>query len=443
MFESLRIRNLKSLRDTTDELRFSQLNILVGPNNSGKSSILAALLLLKQSLEDKDPTTGLVTSGPLIDLGSYLDVIPGDPTETPLQLSFTLSPQLETELPFPTPDEGHGKTFLYDSFDFSFAYDRRKNDVRVNRFAMEHRKSGQALSGEHRHSGWKLTGVPEHLVPHLDVSLAHFVPTLRLAGPQPSDQKILERAMFSHLVSVMQLQHLTHLFSQVSYVGPIRQQIPYYAVMGTMPHSELGPSGQNLMRVLAATEPIPGGRKRLIEGLNQWLDRRLGLLRNIRLRKLDRGGTVRALVGEAQGGLRVNLAGTGSGISQIAPVVVRTLLTRPNGCLIVEQPEIHLHPAAQTTLADLFIENLSRGRQFIIETHSEHFLLRVRRRVAEGRVKPDAVRVFAVEKPDAWTSIRTMELAPNGHFRDWPKGFFEEGYEEALALAKAGAKVHT
>jgi predicted ATPase len=106
----------------------------------------------------------------------------------------------------------------------------------------------------------------------------------------------------------------------------------------------------------------------------------------------------------------------------------------------VEQPEIHLHPAAQTALADLFLEQMREGRQFIIETHSEHLVLRIRRRIAEGKVKPESVRIFFVEKIDGVTQVKELKLTESGHFSDWPKGFFEEGYEEAMALARASAK---
>ncbi|MFC1605222.1 DUF3696 domain-containing protein, partial [Planctomycetota bacterium] len=119
---------------------------------------------------------------------------------------------------------------------------------------------------------------------------------------------------------------------------------------------------------------------------------------------------------------------------------VQTVLTPKNGCLIVEQPEIHLHPAAQANLADLFVHYANEGKQLVVETHSEHLLLRVRRRIAEGKISPDKVRIFLVEKSGTSTRIRCLKLEKNGHFQRWPKGFFEEGYKEAMAIAEAQLK---
>ncbi|MFC2022387.1 DUF3696 domain-containing protein [Chloroflexota bacterium] len=88
-------------------------------------------------------------------------------------------------------------------------------------------------------------------------------------------------------------------------------------------------------------------------------------------------------------------------------------------------------------MADLFIENTKGDRQFVIETHSEHFILRLRRRIAEGKISPDKVGIFYVEKNRGATRIEKLNLQANGHFETWPAGFFEEGFAEALAIAAA------
>ena len=163
-------------------------------------------------------------------------------------------------------------------------------------------------------------------------------------------------------------------------------------------------------------------------------------MKRIELRDIDRAGTVKTLIADdPRGSKKINLASMGCGISQLVPVIVQTVLLPQSGCLLVEQPEIHLHPSAQANLADLFIGNITGKRQFVVETHSEHFVLRLRRRIAEGRVKPERIGIFFVGKRRGQTRIQKLELKPNGHFEKWPTGFFEEGFEEALAIAEAGS----
>ncbi|MFC2022386.1 hypothetical protein ACFLTR_04175 [Chloroflexota bacterium] len=114
-----------------------------------------------------------------------------------------------------------------------------------------------------------------------------------------------------------------------------------------MAYSELSPSGQNLMRVLASADLIGRRKKTAIAELNYWLDRKFKLLRNIEMLSIDEAETIKTLVADDRaGGVKNNLASMGCGISQLVPVVAQTVLMPETGCLLVEQPEIHLHPSA-------------------------------------------------------------------------------------------------
>jgi hypothetical protein len=436
MLEMLRIWNFRSIEDS-GPISFSKLNILVGCNNSGKSSILAVPLLLKQTLLDKDPSTALVTSGPLVDLGSYLDIVRTEPETKPFQVEFRLT--RSERFPFSEfkgkSDEKDQEVFMPDQWKLSFLFDADANEVRVKAFELTDTGSGKEIKGTQSGKSWSLEGIPEEIRPHLIVDFMHFIPWFRPFGPKP-DEKLASKVTNFSFSLHMRTSILSWQFERLAYVGPIRERIPRYGVLGTMPYSELTPSGQNLMRVLSSSGGK--GRRQLLGKLNFWLDKKFQMLRDVRIVNLDRGGLVRTLVAKDRAGRqKINLAATGTGISQIVPVVVQTLLGPKDGCLIVEQPEIHLHPAAQTTLADLFLDSLQDQRQYIVETHSEHFVLRVRRRVAEGKAKPEDVRIFFVEKPGDHTTLRMLDLTPTGQFNEWPEHFFDEGYKEALALAEA------
>lgn len=126
----------------------------------------------------------------------------------------------------------------------------------------------------------------------------------------------------------------------------------------------------------------------------------------------------------------------GIGITQVLPVLV-TAYASKDKIIAMEQPEIHLHPALQAELGDVFIEASAgeRGNRFILETHSEHLILRILRRIREGRLHPDDIAVLFVE-PLAGRGSRVIELRVDeeGDFiDDWPGGFFEESYREKFA----------
>lgn len=135
----------------------------------------------------------------------------------------------------------------------------------------------------------------------------------------------------------------------------------------------------------------------------------------------------------------------GIGISQVLPVLVYSF-AHQNKLIAIEQPEIHLHPALQAELGDVFIESAlgERKNTFVLETHSEHLILRIMRRIRETTkgtlpegltpIKPEDVSVLYVEPDGSRSIVREMELNANGEFvKSWPGGFFEEGLRELFA----------
>ena len=135
----------------------------------------------------------------------------------------------------------------------------------------------------------------------------------------------------------------------------------------------------------------------------------------------------------------------GIGVSQVLPVLVTCYGLRDR-IIAVEQPEIHLHPALQAELGDVFIQSAlgSNNNTFVLETHSEHMILRIMRRIRETAdginrtdmpaVKPCDVSVIFVEPTGTGAVVRTLELDTDGDFVDpWPGGFFEEGFRERFA----------
>ena len=125
----------------------------------------------------------------------------------------------------------------------------------------------------------------------------------------------------------------------------------------------------------------------------------------------------------------------GTGTSQVLPIVATAL-----GCertvIAIEQPELHLHPKLQAELADLFLESAlgERKNTFVLETHSEHLILRMLAGIRKGRVNPDDLAVLYVMPSAKGSKIFEMRVDQDGDFIDrWPGGFFEESYNERMA----------
>ncbi len=133
----------------------------------------------------------------------------------------------------------------------------------------------------------------------------------------------------------------------------------------------------------------------------------------------------------------------GVGISQLLPVIVAAL-NQDKGILAIEQPELHIHPALQVALGDLFIEQISANPKltFLLETHSEHMLLRMLRRIEETHKKKkgainyltsEQMAIYYASYDNLGVRFTRLMLDETGEFaNDWPEGFFEEREEELL-----------
>ena len=125
----------------------------------------------------------------------------------------------------------------------------------------------------------------------------------------------------------------------------------------------------------------------------------------------------------------------GIGISQVLPVLVMAYASKGK-LLAMEQPEIHLHPALQAELGDVFIESAlgERRNTFILETHSEHLILRLLRRMREGKLSAEDISVLYVQPAGVGSQVLQIRVDEDGDFVDrWPGGFFEESFQEREA----------
>ena len=130
--------------------------------------------------------------------------------------------------------------------------------------------------------------------------------------------------------------------------------------------------------------------------------------------------------------VNVSLLDVGFGISQILPVIVQSMLSQ-NKTIVIEQPEIHIHPRLQAQLGSLLAESIKSplNNRFVIETHSEHLLLRLQKLIRKGEFSKDDISIIYVDRDSNGSSCLQLRLDSDGDFIDeWPNGFFDEGFNE-------------
>ena len=174
---------------------------------------------------------------------------------------------------------------------------------------------------------------------------------------------------------------------------------------------------------------------KLVKEANAWLER-LGISYQLKLRSLGLRSEdlfeVRLVDTYRRTPVEVGLPDVGFGISQLLPFVVQSLLSEGQ-IISIEQPEIHIHPKLQADLGDLLAEAIKepRSNQFIIETHSEHLILRLQRLVREEVLQPTDVSIVYVSRGSEGSTAQRLHLDEEGDFvDDWPGGFFPERLRE-------------
>jgi predicted ATPase len=231
-------------------------------------------------------------------------------------------------------------------------------------------------------------------------------------------------------------ESLYNFSRNVEYIGPYRQ-IPQrvYFHSGRSP-SKLGVKGENAPQILGSAS---FRNKDLVSNVGDWYEKYLGGWR-IEVEHVGEFFQV-VLVSPDDSSVKVNIVDVGQGMSQILPLVVQCLTRTKvsNAISIIEQPELHLHPAAHGDLAELFAKSaMADGGRYILETHSENIILRIRRLIVQGILSSKDVIIYWIDDGNRpGSQVREIQIDEDGELSDWPKGVFSEDYEEVLAIREA------
>jgi predicted ATPase len=442
MIKRLRIKNFKSWKDTGN-LEIAPLTGFFGANSSGKTSILQILLMLKQTVESTDRALVMNTGGPrsLVDLGTYFDLIHGHSTDALLEidLSWKLPESLSindpekeskklfdiSELAFNTKlfqDKGpHVDSFHYSFDNLKFGMKRRKSKKKKEEYDLI---SDKFKAKREIGRVWPLP------------------PPVKCYGfPDEVTGYYQNTGFLSELVLAFE-----DLFSRIAYLGPLRDY-PQRTYMweGRRP-DDVGRKGELAVPALLASREkgkcfSPGYKKRrqtIEERVAYWL-KEMGMIHSYDLKEIAENRKDYELkVKKTSKSPEVHLTDVGFGVSQILPVLVLCYYIPEGSVIILEQPEIHLHPSVQAWLADVFIEVVNRRNvQIIVESHSEHFLRRIQRRIADKSIPVDQTALFFCEMTNSASRIERLDVDIFGGIRNWPKDFFGDDIGDLVAMAEA------
>jgi hypothetical protein len=245
------------------------------------------------------------------------------------------------------------------------------------------------------------------------------------------------------------------MLGNLSYLGPLRQHPKrIYQWSGDTPE-DVGQMGEATIAAILAAQndnrTLNRGPKKsrllFAEFIASWL-KDLGVIQSFVVKPVAEGRKeYEVLVKTSEKTPEVKITDVGFGVSQVLPALVQAFYCPPNSTIWMEQPEIHLHPQVQAELADVFIsairsreKSVNRNIQLIIESHSEHLLNRLQRRIAEGVIKPEDVAIYFCKRSNGGAELEPLRVNLYGDIENWPENFFGDEMAEIAARTTAAMK---
>ncbi|WP_221305513.1 AAA family ATPase [Prosthecobacter dejongeii] len=513
------VQNFKGIGQRT-EITLKPITLFFGANSAGKSTLLQALLYLREVLERGNADADVVEGGgSAIDLGGFRQIVHQHNLANTLSVGVTVALD-DDGLPMPKKADGRNAATeeLHRSISeikeigvevgVEWSLDTHKPVVaRYNvvadgtpilRISQQRLDRPRLWLNEAHPSVRRVIGAEDedpffesdgkNSVPTMVLEQTTVIPSWHepLVGSLPGGDTELEPPelpMIEEIVERLALgagKVVLQLLNQIRYIGPLREYPPRRSTAQRTPSNDRWATGLAAWDWLG-TETNDPVHKRQVNAIGEWMTdtchldlgytvrhqswleidaesdlyRELsmaqygdeeGIAERLRLLVLPRLLQLplmhRVLMNDMRNGAEVDPQDIGNGVTQVIPVLAG-LKAEGGNILAVEQPELHLHPAVQCRLADIFIRSLHDGRErlMLLETHSEHLMLRLMKRMRETSsdslnapelaLSKEDVQVIYVESFEGRTVLREMPLNSRGEWvKSWPGGFFDEDINE-------------
>ncbi len=456
MINRLRIEGFKSWKNTGD-IQIGPLTGFFGTNSSGKTALLQCLLMLKQTAESADRSRVLHTGDErtYVELGTLYDVMYQHKLPGALKLAINwtppnplkiLDPESKSDkLLFQARDIGFETTIFGDAdridvSEFSYTFEDRARSYQFGMILKKEDSTKQSLEYDLTANGynlWRTRGRPWPLP----------APIKSYGFPDQVKAYYQNAGFLSEFVLAFE-----ELFQNIYYLGPLREYSHRsYRWAGENPQ-DMGRRGELAVQAMLAARKQGAVIKRerarkyrtVEERIAEWL-KELGMIESFDLRPIAENRQDYELrVRRSRDAAEVLITDVGFGVSQVLPVLVLCYYAPEGATLVFEQPEIHLHPSVQAGLADVFIDAIrNRKIQIILESHSEHLLRRLQRRIAEGALKTEQTALYFVKMEKGTSQLEKLDLDLFGNIRNWPPDFFGDEMADLLAMTDAEMRHRT
>ena len=409
---SIRLLNFRNWTDAHWEkgIALKPITLVLGRNSAGKTSILQPLRMLKQTMEATDAGTYLLLDGTKqdgVNLGAYSDVVNGHDEKREMGVGIDL------------PESGV-------SVDVRFKQVEKRPVID----SLVYRIKGERVEVTRGPNAAYQLSSPRFRLPNWDGSNTVHVPKKEVYDPgraiEFSEQALKDLGSLGETVRGAMVA-LKKGFEAFHFLGPLRPPPAREVTWSQQDPTRLSSNGSETVQALLSNET---GRNKgtLKQAVSYWLQR-LDLADAIEVSQVGRTRLYQIEV--IRKGNRSNIVDVGFGVSQILPVVVLLHFVPEGSVILCEDPDAHLHPMAQTRLADLFVEVARKRRlQVLVETHSEHMFRRLQTLMADGALPHQDCALYYVERDEPSAKITELLTDDYGRVANWPRHLFGDAAGE-------------
>lgn len=476
----LKITNFKAIRESF-EVDLNGINIIAGQNSGGKSSLIQAILFLKQNMDDKQDSDSLKFNQPLLSLGRFNDVVSRSVNNGALKFSFIIDIQEINKsrlfnLYFGRRSKERELYERINHVEYSVSFESVKQKDGHNIYIKEaslnvifkddsnSKLSFQRINRSGNKYNIEIENQNVNETTNADIfeirnnnknssKLTISVGDILLRNQSRFRFRSNTQSVQSPLLDFVR-QIIEEKFGNIHYIGPLRESPKNYYYFEDGGSNQVGINGEFTPQFLAKNRDRSSFTHTLHEdsletelkngtilsNTKYWLCNYFNLASDISLDKDSSGVLYKINLSLPNSDAKVSINNVGFGISQLLPIIVQSMSLNKESILILEQPEIHLHPTVQAKLFDFLVSLNKKGITTFVETHSDHLVTRMRRRVAESEVGlENHVNLVFVEydHEKSHTKYTKMPLDSLGNFNIWPEGFFDQYDQDVRAILKA------
>jgi len=467
MIKEYQITNFKAFAESA-VIPVRPITLIFGPNSSGKSSTLQPLIMLKQTIEKAGKETPLLPKGELADLGNFREFIHRHdnkrkfsfkvtiPLKDSIEMDKRVQEFLDSVIDLETVGVGitfselkmgdltitQFETFVGDNPEPLFTYEMEQPDKEIDkgRFFTRYPYIAKLKDFNEEHEYWlKHQSLFDKPASEAYFDFGHYLIESVYKDPEEAIAISPKERKSISLIPFYASRMFREILMRVVYVGPLRR-FPerYYSYTGNKTRY-VGKTGEFVADILFSDPEILSRINEQFDHLNIGYELRVA---NLTDQTSDIHDLRTLRLKEKSTGTYMGFTDVGFGISQLLPIVVQSMVSERQ-MLLIEQPELHLHPALQAEMGDMFIRSAlgENKNTFIIETHSEHLILRLLRRIRETteeelpedipQIRPNDLSLLYVKPDEKGSSVIHIPATEDGEFeRFWPGGFFPERSKE-------------